>query len=164
MQLSKLFTTSALLLVCGALSANINNVEVVRSSPGDLSGDGIIDRADLRLMSAYFEGAAMTCSMDTIDFNRDRRVDIADFVGLAELVTARDGQPIAVTVVTVSIRLGDVTNDGVIDGKDVDALASYLAGEINLESPIDAADVNRDRRLDVADLSMLAEYVYGRGR
>ncbi|MFN0060347.1 MAG: dockerin type I domain-containing protein [Planctomycetota bacterium] len=164
MKNSILQTAVVVLISCGSLAAAINSVETLRSSPGDLTGDGIIDHSDLRLMLAYFRGAQVACSVETLDFNRDRRVDIADLVGLSEMVTARDAQPIEVAPTTVTVKRGDLSNEGQVDIADFYLLTGYLAGTLKFPAAIDAADLNGDKRVDVTDLSLLAAHLFGHGR
>jgi hypothetical protein len=55
---------------------------------------------------------------------------------------------------------GDVNRDGVVDYGDVLALSNYLAGKAQITDLIATADVNRDSKVDKADLTQLYESVY----
>ena len=56
---------------------------------------------------------------------------------------------------TKPVRLGDVNDDGIIDDKDVKALASHIMGNTPTDFEEELADVNEDTKVDVADVVML---------
>ena len=56
---------------------------------------------------------------------------------------------------TKPVRLGDVNDDGVIDDKDMKALASHIMGSTPADFEEELADVNEDTKVDVADVVML---------
>lgn len=56
---------------------------------------------------------------------------------------------------TKPVRLGDVNDDGIIDDKDVKALASHIMGNTPDVFEDEVADVNQDGNVDVADVVAL---------
>lgn len=55
-------------------------------------------------------------------------------------------------MLTVVKKKGDVNGDGDVDQKDIDAIVSYLYGHINDNFDEDAADVNGDQKVNVANI------------
>lgn len=66
---------------------------------------------------------------------------------------------------TTETKIGDVTNDGVIDLNDVVLLAQYVAGwDVELASgttEIEIADVTNEGKVSLDDVVLLAQYVAG---
>ncbi len=65
------------------------------TEPGDLTGDGCVDTADLALLLAVVRGQATagTALQSKLDLNGDGRIDIADARKLATLFTSPLGAP-----------------------------------------------------------------------
>ena len=61
-------------------------------------------------------------------------------------------------LLTVVKKKGDVNGDGHIDQKDIDAIVSYLYGDITDDFDEDAADVNGDQKVNVADIVSLLNH------
>ena len=55
-------------------------------------------------------------------------------------------------MLTVVKKKGDVNGDGDVDQKDIDAIVSYLYGDITDDFDEEAADVNGDKVVNVADI------------
>ena len=55
-------------------------------------------------------------------------------------------------MLTVVKKKGDVNGDGDVDQKDIDAIVSYLYGDITDDFDEEAADVNGDKTINVADI------------
>ena len=64
----------------------------------------------------------------------------------------------------VTFLVGDVNNDGKVNGADSGILSRYTSGWKNYESKIinrDAADINRDGKINGADSGLLSRYTSG---
>ena len=65
-----------------------------------------------------------------------------------------------ITLVAKWALLGDVNNDGVINGKDDTSLMRYLSG-LDVELSTKVADVNLDGEIDDVDVAILRKYLAG---
>ncbi|MBO7068190.1 MAG: CotH kinase family protein [Bacteroidaceae bacterium] len=59
---------------------------------------------------------------------------------------------------TISIK-GDVNGDGKVTEADIEALADYILNPISENFPVNLADMNRDRAIDVYDIVALRNYI-----
>lgn len=151
--------------------ATIPNDDItILVSPGD--GTEVM-KGGSQQFTATSEGLPITVTW-TLDGNIKAGTTINAETGLltvasdetakALTVTANyEGDVGTATIAIVSSQdyiLGDVNNDGEIDGKDVTYLARYLAewsGYALLE--VGAADINRDGDIDGKDVTYLARYL-----
>ena len=76
----------------------------------------------------------------------DYSVTVSGAVATNYEITYVDG------MLTVVKKKGDVNGDGDVDQKDIDAIVSYLYGDITDDFDEEAADVNGDKVVNVADI------------
>ena len=62
-------------------------------------------------------------------------------------------------MLTVVKKKGDVNGDGDVDQEDIDAIVSYLFGDITDGFDEEAADVNVDQKVNVADIVLLVKMI-----
>lgn len=110
-----------------------------------------------------FTGSVFVCVTKV----RDLRTTYADrsASGLQLVISGayRDGISFTVQapIKFYEIWVGDVNGDGFVDGKDATALASYLKTGKPVPVSIDNADVNRDGKINLSDLSALVSLIVG---
>ncbi len=110
-----------------------------------------------------FVGSALACVAKVRDLGATYTDRFASGLDLAVSGIYRDGTPFTVRtpIKFFQIMAGDFNGDGVVDGKDVTALASYLKTGGPSPVSIGNADVNRDGKIDLSDLSSLVKLVGG---
>lgn len=89
---------------------------------------------------------------------------VATGLGTAVIVaTTVDGGFMATCTVTVSegCAVGDVTGDGKIDVKDINALINLILGLEEASKYDGRADVNKDNHVDIKDLNILINTILG---
>ncbi|MDP7658312.1 MAG: dockerin type I repeat-containing protein [Candidatus Thalassarchaeaceae archaeon] len=157
---------------------------VARHLRGDANNDGTVDLGDFIVMAQYIAGYGREpASMVQADINQDRSVDVVDLVLLADYLwgedefetgpqsidssktkaATKDSEPELVVCFEESVRVlrGDANDDGSVDIGDFIEMTQYILGyEDSLES-MQGADINGDHSVNVLDLVLLADYLWG---
>ena len=149
---------------------------------GDANDDGSVDIGDLIVMAQYIPGyGGEPASMAQADINGDRSVDVADLVLLADYLWGEDGsdsgphsidsrvskasESDAAEVVSCfeSFRTlrGDANDDGIVDIGDFMVMVQYILGFGDAPASMQGADINGDRAVNVLDLVLLADHLWG---
>ena len=113
---------------------------------------------DVKEVLGYlFGGDQPTRSPRDLDYNRDGRVDLSDAFKLLDEIHSGPreavGRPEPITV-------GDLTDDGSVDIADWVAMLHLATSGKAPAAPREAADINGDGRIDVADLTWLGGAIF----
>jgi len=107
---------------------------------GDINGDCIVDKADIKPIQQLAMGAKVRLPYDT-DLNNDGATDVSDYYLAIGASTSTCGRRL----------LGDVNGDGIVNTMDtLDVLGGYGATGSN------ALDINGDQEVNAIDLDMVA--------
>ena len=147
---------------------------------GDANDDGSVDLGDFIVMAQYITGYGREpASMTQADINGDRSVDVLDLVILADYLWGEDesdSEPQSIdsrdtkaskTAVAVcdleSVRVlrGDANDDGNVDLGDFIVMVQYILGYGDAPASMQGADINGDHAVNVLDLVMLADHLWG---
>lgn len=153
----------------------------------DLTGDGVVDSADVAVLQSYYGQAATTPGAQAADFNSDGVVNITDLSILlshfgpvagptttsaasstsapsATTATPTQQSPTTAAPATTSQGAGpstvddDINRDGVVDSRDLDVLESYYGK--TLDTPeARRADLDGDGTVNVVDLSIFLSHL-----
>jgi len=127
---------------------------------GDADANGALDIADVQTMLAIlFEGKNPFVSKRALDHNGDGKFDLADVDSAIRDLQERG--PRRGTPVKEDVIVGDANDDGKVNVADLAALAGWLTGGRHFGAPTEGADLNKDRRVDITDLTILAESLGG---
>ena len=69
------------------------------------------------------------------------------------------GMPSAPSVLTLSAKKGDANYDGLVDARDIVETANYIMGKQSKRFDKDAADMNDDNIVNIADIVMIANNI-----
>jgi hypothetical protein len=121
---------------------------------GDINMDGLINMADLIILSAHYNQAGTTVDGD---INSDGQVNFADLTILSQnygkrLCTLPEGTACEVSPAVLNSQ-GDINLDGVIDMADL----SILTAQYNQTGESLSADLNKDQKVEFADLVILSQ-------
>ena len=148
---------------------------------GDANDDGSVDLGDFIVMAQYIAGYGRApASMAQADINGDRSVDVLDLVILADYLWGDDESDsgpqsldsrttkASKTAVAVCDRgqaervlRGDATDDGSVDIGDFIVMVQYILGYGDAPVSMQGADINGDHAVNVLDLVMLADHLWG---
>ena len=118
---------------------------------GDCNQDKVVDGKDLRMLVNYmFNKGPKPTSMSAADVNRDGDIDIADLTSL-----------ISTLYTNLTAGYADLTGDGTYGDDDLNFLAAYLYLKGPAPSPLSKADYDKDGNVDISDLSMAVNVLYG---
>ncbi len=131
-------------------SKNQQNIKL-----GDVNSDGVIDNNDAQLVLKYVADNSVEINKEAADVNQDGKIDSFDVALILRYVSGYDVEFGNVSSESECL-LGDVNADKKINNEDVELLNKYLAGEEVLIDLV-AADMNKDGKLDILDLSMLRQ-------
>ncbi|MEE3201359.1 MAG: dockerin type I repeat-containing protein, partial [Candidatus Thermoplasmatota archaeon] len=156
--------------------------EVDRHLRGDANDDGSVDIGDFIVMTQYIMGYGREpASMAQADINGDRSVDVADLVLLADYLWGEDESdsgPQAIDsrdfresksekaeLVTCfepsRVLRGDANDDGTVDLGDFIVIVQYILGYGDAPASMQGADINGDHAVNVLDLVVLADHLWG---
>ena len=134
-----------------------------RNISADVTGDGIIDGADLEAVLLHWGNTSTTAGTDQYDITRDGKVDKCDEIAIRGLF----GMPTVLPATEVwcstmealrglnDASKADVNNDGRNDEGDLIALRNaWVSG-----GSISRADVNEDGRVDHCDEAIVRRHV-----
>ena len=151
---------------------------------GDANDDGSVDLGDFIVMAQYIAGYGRApASMAQADINGDRSVDVRDLVLLADYLwgddesdsgpqsldsrTTKAATKASKTAVAVCdlepvrVLRGDANDDGSVDIGDFFIMAQYILGYGDAPASMQGADINGDHAVNVLDLVMLADHLWG---
>ena len=147
---------------------------------GDANDDGCVDLGDFIVMAQYIAGYGRApASMAQADINGDRSVDVLDLVILADYLWGDDESDsgpqsldsrttkackTAVAVCDlepVRVLRGDANDDGSVDLGDFIVMVQYILGYGDAPASMQGADINGDHTVNVLDLVMLADHLWG---
>jgi len=151
---------------------------------GDANDDGSVDLGDFIVMAQYIAGYGRApASMAQADINGDRSVDVLDLVLLADYLwgddesdsgpqslgshTTKAATKASKTAVAVCdlepvrVLRGDANDDGSVDIGDFFIMAQYILGYGDAPASMQGADINGDHAVNVLDLVMLADHLWG---
>ena len=131
-------------------------------------------------MAQYIAGYGRApASMTQADINGDRSVDVLDLVILADYLWGEDesdsdpqsldsrttkASKTAVAVCDrepVRVLRGDANDDGSVDIGDFIVMVQYILGYGDAPASMQGADINGDHTVNVLDLVMLADHLWG---
>ncbi|MEK7519112.1 MAG: dockerin type I domain-containing protein [Patescibacteria group bacterium] len=118
---------------------------------GDCNLDKVIDGKDLRILVnfLYLKGPAPKSTI-VADVNRDGDIDIADVTALIDTLYKN-----------LTAGYADLTADGKYTVDDLNFLVAYLYEKGPAPSPLSAADYDKDGNVDITDVTMAVEVLYG---
>ncbi|PIS40515.1 MAG: hypothetical protein COT26_02975 [Candidatus Kerfeldbacteria bacterium CG08_land_8_20_14_0_20_43_14] len=150
---------------------------------GDVNGDGSINAADVDFLISYlYKHGPVPSPVERGDINLDGKINALDVTELIHAYHALSGNTLTI--------MGDIDNNKVVDGKDVDALlaliqtgGSSINGDVNrdgrsgdlvdlyalinilkLDAPkLPLYDFNGDGQLNLSDVDYLVAYIYKGG-
>ena len=151
---------------------------------GDANDDGSVDLGDFIVMAQYIAGYGREpASMTQADINGDRSVDVLDLVILADYLWGEDESDsgpqsidsrdtkaatkasktdVAVCdLESVRVLRGDANDDGSVDLGDFIVMVQYILGYGDAPASMQGADINGDHAVNVLDLVMLADHLWG---
>ena len=149
---------------------------------GDANDDGSVDIGDFMVMAQYIMGYGREpASMAQADINGDRSVDVLDLVLLADYLWGEDesdsGPPsidsraskasesdkaeLVSCFETYRTLRGDANDDGSVDLGDFIVMVQYILGYGDAPASMRGADINGDRAVNVLDLVLLADHLWG---
>ena len=147
---------------------------------GDANDDGSVALGDFIVMAQYIAGYGREpASMAQADINGDRSVDVLDLVILADYLWGEDesdsgpqsidsrdtkASKTAVAVCdleSVRVLRGDANDDGNVDLGDFIVMVQYILGYGDAPASMQGADINGDHAVNVLDLVMLADHLWG---
>lgn len=118
---------------------------------GDCNLDKVVDGKDLRSLVNYlFLKGPQPKSMQAADVNRDGDIDIADVTALIDALYAN-----------LTAGYADLTADGKYTVDDLNFLVAYLYEKGPAPSPLSIADYDKDGNVDITDVTMAVEVLYG---
>lgn len=118
---------------------------------GDCNADKIVDGKDLRMLINYmFVKGPKPTNMSAADVNRDGDIDIADVTALIDVLYTN-----------ITSGYADLTGDGRYGDDDLNYLAAYLYSKGPAPSPLSKADYDKDGNVDITDLTMAVNVLYG---
>ena len=136
------FTPESLLQTLPEKTYSLKNI-------GDINGDNNVTYADLALIQNYTDSSLSDDQKANADVNFDGVIDEKD----VEIVSGY-----------IYKKLGDLTENGIVDEDDYKTLEFYLTYNINMfDYMIAAADANMDGNIDEADLETIKS-MYGQNR
>ena len=149
---------------------------------GDANDDGNVDIGDFIVMAQYITGHGREpASMAQADINGDRSVDVADLVLLADYLWGEDesdsgpqsidsraskasesdkAELVSCFEAYRTLR-GDANDDGSVDLGDFIVMVQYILGYGDAPASMRGADINGDRVVNVQDLVLLADHLWG---
>ena len=119
---------------------------------GDCNLDAVVDGKDLRMLVNYlYKKGPQPKSLSAADVNHDGDIDIADVTALIDALYAK-----------LTAGYADLTGDGKYTDDDLNFLAAYLyiIGS-PAPSPLSKADYDKDGNVDITDLTMAVNVLYG---
>ncbi len=154
-------TFIAAVTASGATTGSLDAQEVgssaaARVSRGDANSDGILDLADLRVMTnVLLWGMPLPVSIRDLDVNHDRRFDSRDITALSDLLAKETGEFVRVLPTIERVIVGDASDDGWVNIADIISLTHYITMGVRYRAPDEAVDINRDGSVDIKDLLLL---------
>ena len=149
---------------------------------GDANDDGSVDIGDFIVMAQYITGYGREpASMAQADINGDRSVDVADLVLLADYLwgeeesdfgpqsidsraskaSGSDKAELVSCFETYRTLRGDANDDGSVDLGDFIVMVQYILGYGDSLASMQGADINGDHSVNVQDLVLLADHLWG---
>jgi len=149
---------------------------------GDANDDGSVDIGDFMVMAQYIMGYGREpASMAQADINGDRSVDVLDLVLLADYLWGEDESDSGPQSIdsraskasesdkaelvscfeTYRTLRGDANDDGSVDLGDFIVMVQYILGYGDAPASMRGADINGDRAVNVLDLVLLADHLWG---
>jgi hypothetical protein len=149
---------------------------------GDANDDGSVDIGDFIVMAQYITGYGREpASMAQADINGDRSVDVADLVLLADYLwgeeesdsgpqsigsraskaSESDKAELVSCFETYRTLRGDANDDGSVDLGDFIVMVQYILGYGDSLASMQGADINGDHTVNVQDLVLLADHLWG---
>ena len=149
---------------------------------GDANDDGSVDIGDFIGMAQYITGYGREpASMAQADINGDRSVDVADLVLLADYLwgeeesdfgpqsidsraskaSGSDKAELVSCFETYRTLRGDANDDGSVDLGDFIVMVQYILGYGDSLASMQGADINGDHSVNVQDLVLLADHLWG---
>ena len=155
---------------------------IARHLRGDANDDGSVDIGDFIVMDQYITGYGREpASMAQADINGDRSVDVADLVLLADYLwgeeesdsgpqsigsraskaSESDKAELVSCFETYRTLRGDANDDGSVDLGDFIVMVQYILGYGDSLASMQGADINGDHSVNVQDLVLLADHLWG---
>ena len=149
---------------------------------GDANDDGSVDIGDFIVMAQYITGHGREpASMAQADINGDRSVDVADLVLLADYLwgeeesdsgpqsidsraskaSGSDKAELVSCFEAYRTLRGDANDDGSVDLGDFIVMVQYILGYGDSLASMQGADINGDHSVNVQDLVLLADHLWG---
>ena len=126
---------------------------------GDVTDDGEFDLEDVLMLGKYIDGYDETITeqgMKNADVNVDGKVNGTDLTVMAAVIAKYDIKLPAKGITAY----GDVTEDGMLDGRDILRLEKYLNKQVTLsEQAKKNADFNGDGKVDKIDVTSLNAHI-----
>lgn len=135
------------------MSASASEV-AVRAMKGDINGDTDIDIEDYIAVNNHVKGikAIPDAQLARADVNWDGKVDITDVQLISWDING-----------IRPIRSGNVLGRTYVTNQDLDAIMNHINGVKALTgAKFNRADLNRDKKVDIEDATLLANYIYRR--
>lgn len=134
----------------------------MRLMPGDVNGDNAVDAIDLAMLSdCYGSESGDSAYREAADFNGDGAIDIADYALLSEHFGMRGSVPAYFVKLPVP---GDINGDGAVNFSDLRLLAKAWGTSWKDRRYNEAADLNHDGWIDIADYAIFSTHFAPRGK
>ncbi len=134
----------------------------MRLMPGDVNGDNAVDAIDLAMLSdCYGSESGDSAYREAADFNGDGAIDIADYALLSEHFGMRGSVPAYFVKLPVP---GDINGDGAVNFTDLRLLAKAWGTSWKDRRYNEAADLNHDGWIDIADYAIFSMHFAPRGK
>lgn len=134
----------------------------MRLMPGDVNGDNAVDAIDMALLSnCYGSESGDGAYLEAADFNGDGAIDIGDYALLSEHFGMRGSVPASFVKLPVP---GDIDGNGAVNLIDLRLLAKAWGTSWKDSRYNEAADLNHDGWIDMADYAIFSKHFAPRGK
>jgi hypothetical protein len=124
---------------------------ITSPAAGDCNLDTLVDGKDLRVLVNYlYSSGPAPKSLLAADVNHDGEVDVGDVTALVDALYAK-----------LTVGYADLTGDGKYNDDDMNFLSAYLFQSGPAPSPLSIADYDKDGNVDITDLTMSVNVLYG---